>query len=244
MKAIIPAAGYATRLWPLTKETPKHLLEVKDKPIISHVIGKICELRDVDEIYIVTNGKFYPVFAEWLDGFSCRIPVRLLNDHTSSNDDRLGQIGDINLTLDHFKVDDDLIVVAGDNLFNFSLSNVYQLFMRKRSVVNALYDVKSIEFARHLGTVIVNSNGTFKEFQEKVPEPKSTLASMGIYFFPREKLGLLKDYLDEGNSPDKMGFFLSWLIAKEQVFGHTYTEKWFDIGWKESLEEARKEFEG
>ncbi|MBN2454250.1 nucleotidyltransferase family protein [Candidatus Woesearchaeota archaeon] len=243
IKAIITCAGFATRLWPLTKEVPKPLLEVKGKPIVEHIINKVLELPDVDEVLVVTNEKFYGPFSSWLKDAKFSAPVKLLNDGSSSNDDRLGQIGDVLFGMKEGKVDDDIIVVAGDNLFNFSLMDAYKKFKDTKSVVNPLYDIRSLSAAKQLGTVVLADDTSFLEFFEKAEMPKSTLVSLGIYFFAREKAKLINQYLDSGENPDKMGYFLTWLIGKDRVFGHTYYEKWFDIGWIKSLEEARRDFE-
>ncbi len=247
MKAIITAAGYASRLWPLTKDTPKPLLEVKGKPLVGHIIGKIAEIRDVDEIFVVTNAKFYPVFEAWLEcaRSSFHVPIKLLNDGTVSNDDRLGQVGDIRFVMESEGIDDDIVVVAGDNLFNFSLLPSYEAFMLKRDrILNPLWESKSYRAARESGSVVIDEqSGEFVEFMEKSPMPKSTLISLGIYFFPGKKLGLVRRYVDERNNPDKMGFFLMWLMSQEPVVGHVYSDTWFDIGWIEALEKARREFE-
>ena len=242
MKAIITCAGFATRLWPLTKDVPKPLLEVKGRPIVEHIINKAAEIPDVDEVVIVTNSKFYSVFESWLKKASFRIPVKLVNDGTSDNEDRLGQIGDILFALENANIDDDILVIAGDNLFNFSLADAHSTFKSSGKVVNPLYDIRSLSSAKQLGTVILDDAGAFAEFSEKPENPKSTLVSLGIYFFPREKTNLIKEYISAGESPDKMGYFISWLMGRDKVVGHTYTEKWFDIGWIKSLEEARKEF--
>lgn len=244
MKAILPCAGYATRLYPFTLNKPKHLLKVQGKPIIEHVVSKIIELGEVDEIFIVSNKKFCPHFQTWLNTFKCNLPINLLNDNTVSNEDRLGQIGDIQFVIESENIEDDVIIVAGDNLFNFSLAESYKSFKEENKILNALYDVNSIESAKHLGIAIINNENKIIEFQEKSPEPKSTLASLGIYFFKKEHLPLLKSYLKDGNSPDKMGYFMEWLIKNHELKGHVYTEKWFDIGWVEALEEARREFRG
>ena len=256
MKAIVTAAGYASRLWPLTKDIPKPLIEVKGKPIVEHIVNKVAEIPDVDEIFIVTNAKFYPLFEQWLieakavavavavGGASApSVPVKLVNDGTTSNDDRLGQVGDIHLVLEQENVDDDLLVVAGDNLFNFSLLQSYETFLQRQLILNPLYESKSYRAARESGSVVIDEEtGEFIEFMEKAQTPKSTLISLGIYFFPQQKLQLIKKYIDEKNNPDKMGFFLMWLMQQEKVIGHVYTEKWFDVGWIEALETARKEF--
>ena len=248
VKAIITAAGYASRLWPLTRDIPKPLIEVKDKPIVEHILNRIAEVQDVDEIFIVTNAKFYPLFEDWLNEAKARaavpVPVKLVNDGTTSNDDRLGQVGDIHLVLQKENVADGLLVVAGDNLFNFSLLPAYRLFLQQQRIINPLYESKSYRAARESGSVVIDDEtGEFVEFMEKSQMPKSTLISLGIYFFPRQKLQLVRKYLEEGNNPDKMGFFLMWLMQREKVLGHVYTEKWFDIGWIEAFESARRGFE-
>jgi glucose-1-phosphate thymidylyltransferase len=245
MKAIITAAGYASRLWPLTKDIPKPLLEIKEKAIAAHIIEKILEIPDVDEIFIVTNSKFHSAFEEWLksEKVEVHVPIKLLNDKTTSNEDRLGQVGDINFVLEKESVDDDLLVIAGDNLFNFSLLPAYQNFSQKQTILNPLFDSKSFKAAKEQGSVVIDENtGEFMEFMEKSPTPKSTLISLGIYFFPKQKVQLIKKYLAENNNPDKMGHFLTWIMQHEKVLSHVYNEKWFDIGWIEALEAARKEF--
>ena len=245
MKAIITAAGYASRLWPLTKDIPKPLIEVKGKPIVEHIVVKIAEISDVDQIFIVTNAKFYPMFEEWLREVKTKIslPIQLVNDGTTSNDDRLGQIGDIHFVLEKHSVSDDLLVVAGDNLFNFSLVPAYDNFLRQRTILNPLYESKSYKAAIESGSVAIDEEtNEFVEFMEKSPHPKSTLISLGIYFFPQEKLQLIGKYISEKNNPDKMGYFIMWLMQHEKVRGYVYVQKWFDIGWIEALEKARKEF--
>lgn len=245
MEAIITAAGYASRLWPLTKDIPKPLIEVKGKPIVEHIVNRVAEIPDVDEIFIVTNAKFYPLFEQWLieAKASISVPIKLVNDGTTSNNDRLGQVGDIRFVLEKENIDDDLLVVAGDNLFNFSLLPAYNAFLKQQLILNPLYESKSYKAARESGSVIIDDEtGEFVEFMEKSPMPKSTLISLGIYFFPRQRLQLIKRYLEEKNNPDKMGFFLMWLMQHEKVIGHVYADKWFDIGWIEALEMARKEF--
>ena len=240
--AVITCAGYASRLWPLTKDTPKPLLEVKGRPILEHIINKILELPEVVRICVVTNDKFYGRFAEWLGQKKFPVPVKLVNDGTRGNDDRLGQVGDIHFALESENPGGDLAVLAGDNLFNFSLLPAYELLRKTGNVVNPVWESKSYEDARESGSVVLGADGSFSEFMEKSPSPKSTLLSLGIYFFPAQKVPLIKRYIKERNNPDKMGYFMTWLMEREKVFGHVYRQKWFDIGRIESLEQARKEF--
>jgi glucose-1-phosphate thymidylyltransferase len=243
MKAVILAAGYATRLYPLTISTPKPLLDVRGKPIIEHILGKIAELGCVGEVFVVTNNKFFSDFDEWSKKIA-NSKVKVVNDNTKSNDERLGSIGDICFVVEKEKIDDDLLIVNGDNLFNFSLKASYDFFKKTRKIINPLYDSKNWKTAKEQGTVVINRDGKFIEFQEKSPEPKTTLVSLGIYFFPKEKLRLIKQFIDEGNNPDKLGHLIMWLMKRETILGNIYEKKWFDIGWPESLEEARRDFEG
>ena len=242
MIAVITCAGYASRFWPLTKDTPKPLLEVKGRSIVEHIINKILEIPEVERICIVTNDKFYGKFVEWLGQKQFAVPVKLINDGTAGNDDRLGQVGDIRFALENENLSCDLAVLAGDNLFNFSLLPAFELLKKTGQVVNPVWESGSYEDARESGSVVLDDDGSFMDFMEKSPAPKSTLLSLGIYFFPAQKLHFIRRYIDENNNPDKMGYFITWLMQHEKVFGHVYTEKWFYIGQIESREHARKEF--
>ena len=252
MKAIIPVAGYATRLYPLTKDTPKALLEVQGKPILEHILGKLHELKAVDEVFIVTNAKFYENFDFWLEEFEEKhrdfgLKITLVNDHTLSNDDRLGTMGDLKYVFDDQHLDDDFLVVNGDNLFNFSLLAPYKMFADKDKgqVVVGLYGgLTKAEVAGKFGVVQLNGSNLVNGFEEKPAEPKSNLLSTGIYFFPKRAMGLIGQYLAGGYKADAPGYFLEWLHKKEKVFGFVFTDKWFDIGSFEQLGKAREEFSG
>ena len=145
MKALILAAGYATRLWPLTKNTPKSLLDVRGKPIIEHIVKHIIEIKEVDGIFVVTNEKFAPEFEEWVAQNKFNIPVKIINDMTTSNDDRLGAIGDMEFSVKEAKIDDELLVIAGDNLFEYQLSKFHKFFKENKASVVAVKDMGSIE---------------------------------------------------------------------------------------------------
>ncbi len=242
MQVIIPAAGYATRLYPLTENMPKALLDVKGKPIIEHIVHRLEQLPGVERVFIVANARFFKNFSEWIKGFKSKLQIKILNDGTASNEDRLGQVADIQFVIEREKIDSDLLVVAGDNLYNFSLLPAFNFFRKKKAIVNALWDSKSLEVAREQGIAVIDESGKFVLFQEKDKNPKSTLTSLGIYFFPKENTQLLKRFIAEGNNADKMGYFMIWLIENSVVYGYTYFEKWFDIGWPAALRRARKEF--
>lgn len=244
MKAILLAAGYATRLYPLTNNKPKPLLEVAGKPIIEHIISKISQIREVDKIFVVTNDKFFKNFQQWLDDFSSDKQIKIVNDNTLSNEDRLGAIGDINFVIEKEKIDDDLLVVAGDNLFEFSLADVVKLFKTKKSPAIALYDVKSRELAKKYGIVTIDPANKIIRFVEKPEKPESTLSSTGVYLYPKDTLNMISSYLGEGGSQDKTGSFLEWLYKRKDIYCYISKERWYDIGSFEELERARNEYNG
>ena len=242
MKSIILAAGYATRLHPLTKDTPKPLLEVAGKPIIEHIIEKIEEIKEIDEIFIVTNAKFYSNFEEWRKGHQSDKKIKIINDKTTSNQGRLGSLGDVNFVIEQENIKESILIVAGDNLFGFPLKGFVESHKKHNKSAVALYDVKDKELAKHYGIVGVNEENRMIDFEEKPKEPKSTLASTGIYIYPPHVLPMLQDFVKKYKNSDKAGNFLEWLHKKETVYCYTSKRKWFDIGTLDQLEKARKEF--
>src|SRR3989344_5414339 len=242
MDAIILAAGYATRLYPLTKDRPKPLLHVARKPIVEHIIRKIEKIKDVNKIYIVTNNKFEGHFNDWLRSFDAKSPIEIINDGTKSNEDRLGAIGDVHFAITSKNIDNELIVVAGDNLFELSLNDVSNFFRKKKSNVIVLHDVKDIELAKHYGIVETDNENLVTHFEEKPQNQRSTLASTGIYLFPKKTIELIKKYIEQGNNPDKTGSFIEWLHKRESVYSFTTEKKWYDIGSIDQLQKADMEY--
>ncbi len=244
MKAIILAAGYATRLYPLTLKKPKALLEINGKPLIEQAIEKIPE--EIDEIYIITNSKFIGNFQNWLQNFSRdnsrSKKLKLIDDGSTDNSKRLGGIGDMDFVINKAGADD-MLVIASDNLFDFKLEGALEFFKNSEKDMIIVYDVKSREQAKKFGVVSVDTQKKIKEFFEKPENPKTTLVSTGIYFFTENSLALLKDYLQEGNSTEGPGYFVKWLAKRKDVCGFSVEGKWFDIGSIESYEEAKKVWE-
>lgn len=247
MIALIPVAGYATRLYPLTQDKPKALLEIGGKPMMDHVLEKILELPSVTRVIVVSNHKFADQFKKWAAARqkSVRVPLVVLDDGTTSNETRLGAIGDAQFAIEREHIDDDLVWVSGDNLFTFPLSPAFDAFNRQKTDIIACFDVHRKSEASKMGVVELDSNKRVIGFVEKPLDPSSTLASIGIYFYSRDTVKLFKKYLKTGNSPDKPGDFVAWLYTEKPVFGHVYGEKkdeWFDIGSLETLEMVRKKF--
>ncbi len=242
MKALILAAGYGTRLYPLTLDRPKPLVKVGGKTILERLLRKIEKIDFCDEVYIVTNDKFFDRIDKWIKGKSFNVPISVVNDFTTSNDDRLGAIGDIDLVIGDKDPDDDILIVAGDNLFEFSILDFVTKIREADRFGVALYDVKDIKLAQRYGIVSLDGESFIKGFQEKPSSPASTLASTGIYYFPRTKLAMLSEYMETSMAKDAPGNFVKWLSEKEKVYGYVFDEGWYDIGDKVSLEKADIEY--
>jgi glucose-1-phosphate thymidylyltransferase len=235
VKALVLAAGYATRLRPLTDTIAKELLPVGGRPIVDRILDKLAEVDAVDEVHVVTNARKAPQFARWAAGRE----VVVHDDGTTTNEDRLGAIGDIQLVVERAGIDDDLLVIAGDNLFDFSLAR-YVEFWRGKGVASAVAvrDVGTRELARQYGIVDVDADDRIVAFEEKPEDPPSTLAATATYLYHRRHLPLVGDYLAEGNQPDQPGRLVAWLHAREPVYAYRFDEEWFDIGNREQLLEA------
>lgn len=243
MKCIILCAGYATRLYPLTKDRPKHLLQIRGKTILDHLLARL-PLQIIDHIYLVTNDKFYHNFVEWQAQQTYPVPITVFNDHTRSNDDRLGSIGDLNYVFEQANIMDDFLLLNGDNIFNFSLEPMLPLVTAHKNVI-ALYDVKSVEEARKVGIPTLNRQGVIEQLVEKPENPPSTLGSIGIYFFQKEVIDLVRQYIREGHSTDKVGEFIAWLCQKIDIYTFRYDDPndlWFDIGTPSQLALAEQLF--
>jgi glucose-1-phosphate thymidylyltransferase len=241
MKALILAAGYATRLYPLTLTTPKQLLEIGDRPMLEWVLDRLEPLDGLDGIYLVTNAKFAAPFSDWASGYGGG-PVKVLDDGTTSDDDRLGAIGDIGFVLDREEIDDDLIVIAGDNLFTGDIDGFVAEGRRREAPILAVYDVGDTELMRHYNTTETDADGRITYFEEKPASATSTLAGIALYWYPRATLDLIRTYLREGNNPDQPGRLIEWLYPRTPVYVWRLSGEWLDIGTPEQLEEARGRF--
>lgn len=245
MHALILAAGYATRLYPLTLKKAKPLLEVAGKPMIEWVADNLAPVAGLETIFIVTNAKFAGDFQAWVNRYQDRQPhlrFKIINDGSTSDDDKLGAIGDINLVLTRENLaGTDLLIVAGDNLFSEPLDRFAE-FAKKTEATVALYDVGDLEAMKKYATVTLDADGMITHFEEKPAEPKSTLAAIALYYYSRNVLPLFTTYIAEGNNPDQPGRFLQWLYSRKPVKTFQIGGKWLDIGSKETLEEANRIF--
>jgi glucose-1-phosphate thymidylyltransferase len=241
MKAIVLAAGYGTRLYPLTRSIAKPLLPVGGRPMLDHLLERVGGVAEVDAVHVVTNHKFADSFRQWADARkrgAARLEVH--DDGTTSEDDRLGAIGDVAFVVDAAGLEnDDLLVIAGDNLFDFSLGDYIRWWRGKgEASAVALYDVGDLELVRKYGVVALAGDERVVSFEEKPDQPQSTLAATATYIYHRRHVPLLRRYLDEGNSPDQPGRFVAWLCLRAPVFGYTFEGDWRDIGDEDQLLEA------
>ena len=243
MKALILAAGYGTRLYPLTEKQAKPLLPVAGKPMVEHVINKVEEVAGVDEICVVVNQKFISQFEEWASSFKSDKKISLFNDGSAGDANKLGAIGDMKFVIEKGEISDDLFVVGGDNLFDFSLSPFAKFFAEKGTSVG-LYRVEPVELARKYGVVELDENGRLLSFEEKPEHPPTDLIAICMYLFPKDKLSFISDYLGQGNNPDAPGYYIKWLVQKVTVYGFVFSGMWFDIGDFKSYNEADKAFTG
>ncbi|NOX97620.1 MAG: nucleotidyltransferase family protein [Nitrospirae bacterium] len=241
MKALILAAGYGTRLYPLTKDKPKPLLPVAGKPMMEHILKKIEKIEEIDKVYVVTNEKFAGHFRAWKETYPGKKEIKIINDTTTTDENKLGAIGDMQLVVEKEEINDDLLVVAGDNLFDFDLEDFINFFKEKGASVG-LRDIPDREAVKRYSTVELDEDKKILSFQEKPSHPTTTLVAICLYLFPKEKLNLISEYLKEGNNPDAPGFYIAWLHQKEPVYGFVFAGKWHDIGDLKCYEEANKGF--
>jgi len=239
MQALILAAGYATRLYPLTENTPKPLLKVGNNTIIEHILIELEKVPGLNQAYIVTNDKFYPDFVNWSKNIKTSFRLKILNDGTLSNEDRLGAVGDIHFAVEQEMIDDDLLVIAGDNLFGFSLSKFVHFFQEKKTSIVAFRDLKDKEKVKGKFGVGIVQGSKVIDFEEKPLQPKSSLASTFCYLFPKNFLSQLHSYIKRGEI-DNGGDLIRWLVRNDQVHAFVFEEHWFDVGTFESLEEAKR----
>ena len=218
MQCVLLAAGYATRLYPLTENMPKALLKLGDKTILEMVTDKIDEVSDVENIYIVTNEKFYKQFEKWCESYKGPKKVKVINDHTTSNDN--------------------ILVMASDNIFDFSLCDFVDMYRSKNADMICAHTIENKEDLHSMGVVELDGDGKVTSFEEKPKQPKSDLGVPPFYLYKRDTLPLIDEYLKEGNNPDAPGHFIPWLIGKNDVYAYVFDAVRIDIGTPESYYDA------
>jgi glucose-1-phosphate thymidylyltransferase len=237
MQAIILAGGYGTRLYPLTLNAPKPMIEIGEKPMIEYLIQKLQKLSEIHEIFIVSNNKFAHIFEEWLQKTNYK-NIRIINDGTTSNEDRLGSIGDIQFVLDHADIHEDLMIIGGDNFVEDDFSNLVENFHKKWTIIG-LYDVGDIEYVKQLWHPILDESMRIISLVEKPSEPTSSLASTLVYILKNSDLHYIKTVIENGKA-DRAGDLIAYLCQKESIYGSVLEGQWFDIGTMEQLKKAEE----
>lgn len=245
MKLIILAAGYATRLYPLTMNQPKPLLPVAGKPMLEHVLDRIGEIKYIDQAFVVTNAKFTQHFENWASNYrnpKLKFGFTTVNDGTTDESNRLGAIGDMHLVMNRYEIEDDIIVVGGDNLFSHDLTAFGDYCLEKKSPVTGVYDVGDLEEIKKYNAIEIDNDNRINYFEEKPKVPKSTLTGIALYYYPQQTLALIRQYISEGNNPDQPGRLVQWMYQRAPFYIWKVPGLWFDIGSIESLEEANRVF--
>jgi glucose-1-phosphate thymidylyltransferase len=240
MKAIILAAGYATRLYPLTLSMPKALLQVQGKAIIDYITDQVNSIKGIDMIYVVSNHKFASQFKAWAKTSNSSCQVLVLDDGSTTENDRLGAIGDISFVIEEEKIDEDVVVIAGDNLFTFSLAEYWSFYKAMGSDCVCVKRIADREALKQLGVATLDESNRVVELSEKPQEPKSDYAVFATYMYKKDTLPLFKKYLDEGNKPDAPGYFAAWLCARKPVYAYVMNGECYDIGTPLAYQQAQK----
>ena len=238
MQCVLLAAGYATRLYPLTENFPKPLLEVQGKTILDWLLEDIANTGLVDEYVVISNHKFAGKFEEWAAAHKLNITV--LDDGTESNETRLGAVKDIEFAIEALNLDDDLLVIAGDNLLDFSLTGFIQYSLQKGTTCIMRYYEPSVERLHKSGVVEVDESGRVLSMEEKPSEPKSHWCAPAFYIYKREDVKLVKVGIESGCGVDAPGSFIAWLCTQTSVHAYEMPGRRYDIGNLESYEEAQQ----
>lgn len=242
MKCIIVAAGYATRLYPLTENFPKPLLEVKEKPIIDWLIDDVDLLKQIDEYIVVTNHRFCHYFEDWSK--TKKQNITIVDDLTQSNETRLGAVKDIELAIEKLNINDDILVMAGDNLLDFSLCEFVESCLKKKSSSVMAYEENEISKLQRTGVLEIDKENRITNMEEKPIKPKSNLACPPFYYFVKKDVPLIKEGLLSGCKKDAPGDFLSWLVKKSEVYAFIMPGKRYDIGNLESYNFIKENYKG
>ena len=209
--------------------------------MVEHLLVQLDGVEGLDAIFLVTNSKFAEAFREWASGWEGQ-EVEIVDDGTGDEESKLGAIGDLDLTIRGAAIDDDLLVLAGDNLFSESLAPFAEFGQARRAPALGVYDVGDLEAIRRYNSIELDEDNRLRYFEEKPEHPRSTLTGIALYFYPRELLGLVREYLDAGNNPDQPGRLVEWLYPRVPVYAWLVPGRWYDIGSAETLAEADAAF--
>jgi glucose-1-phosphate thymidylyltransferase len=242
MKCLILAAGYATRLYPLTENFPKPLLEMQGKTILDHLIDDIDAMGAVDEYVVISNHKFAHHFENWAKNKTQKITV--VDDGTSSNETRLGAVRDIQFAIDTLSLDDDALVIAGDNLLDFSLTKFIAYAQDKKTSCIMRYFEQSEQKLHKCGVVEIDENDRILSMEEKPAEPKANWCCPPFYYYTKQDARLVQKGIDSGCGTDAPGSYIAWLCTQVPVYAMEMPGSRYDIGDLASYEQVQKTYKG
>ncbi len=234
MKALILAAGYATRLYPLNQKLPKALLPIGNETILGHIVSLVNQIPDCREIIIVANHKFIEDFNLWLFSYQGSLPIRLLDDGTSDVAESLGAIGDICYAIEKEQIDEELLIIAGDNYFDFSLTDFLAVCRRENQDGVCVKPVEDPAMLSQMGVVLLDQDKNIINIEEKPALPKSNLAMYAIYYYRQETVKLFRQYRQEGKKMDAPGNFIVWLYPRQPIITYMIEGQCHDVGSLES----------
>lgn len=242
MKCLILAAGYATRLYPLTENFPKPLLKVGDKTILDWLLDDINSSKLVDEFVVISNHKFAHHFEEWAGSKEYKITV--VDDGTASNETRLGAVKDVQYAIEKLNLDDDMLVIAGDNVLDFSLKKFIEYAKLKNASCIMRYYEQNDEKLKKCGVVTIDENDLILNMTEKSPNPATHWCTPPFYYYTKKDATLIQKGIDSGCGTDAPGSYIAWLCKQTKVFAMEMPGSRYDIGNLESYEQVKKEYKG
>ncbi len=236
MKAILLVAGYATRLYPLTKDMPKALLKIGGKEILTHIYDEIETLENVNEVYVITNHKFYNHFCKWADTLNSTKKITVIDDGTTDEHNRKGAIGDIKYTIDKQDINEDIIVIAGDNFFTYKLKDMYNYYAKVKDNCVCVKEINDLEQLKAFAVASIDENDKIIDLEEKPQNPKSNIAVFATYIYTKSTVPMFEQYINEKNNPDAPGYFVEWLYKRKNVYAYKFQGECYDIGTLKSYE--------
>jgi len=216
-------------------------VEINGKKIIDYIFDALSYIKNVDKINIITNNCFLKLFERWQLNYKNNDKIVLLNDCADTREQRVGAVGGIQSVIDQCNLSTDILVIGGDNLFDFNLQPFVEFFL-KTGISLLVYDVKDVRIARKYSVVKVNEKYEIIQLVEKPIKPLSSTVTPCIYGFPKNTISVISEYLENGNDKDSLGGFMEWLLQRQPIYGYPVHGKWIDVGDEESLERANKTF--
>ena len=244
MICVVLAAGYATRLYPLTENFPKPLLEVKGKTILDWLLDDIDESKVITQYVVISNHRYFKHFEEWKHRKNLSVPITILDDGTTDNDNRLGAVKDIELAIEELKLDDDLLVIAGDNVLDFSLCHFIQYFKQMRTSCTMRYFEPTADKLKKCGVIAIDDNDLILDMVEKPQSPPTNWCVPPFYVYIKNDVSLVVRGIREGCETDAPGNFISWLCKQSPVHAMEMKGKRYDIGDLESYKLVQEQYIG